>query len=304
MSHRAITKCTPVSASTGFNIYSPTIHRGLKEKEMIDMAKSFGKGVELAIESGFDCVEIHAGHGYLIGQFLSPYTNKRKDQYGGTIENRMKFMQMCTNEALNASKGKIAIIAKTNMRDGFKGGNDIEEGLVIAKELKNCGVDALVLSGGFVSKAPMYVMRGSMPIKTLSHYINKLWLKAGISLAGKYMIPSVPYQDSYFLPDALIFREQIKDLPLIYVGGLTSRESIDNVLSNGFEFIQMGRALVNDPAFVNKMANGENICNCKHSNYCIARMYTLEMACHCNLKEDIPSKIKKEIQKLEKQNGY
>ena len=77
MSHRGITKCTPVSASTGFNIYSPTFHRGLKESEMIEMAKSFGKGVELSIESGFDCVEIHAGHGYLIGQFLSPDTNKR-----------------------------------------------------------------------------------------------------------------------------------------------------------------------------------------------------------------------------------
>ena len=278
MSHRGITKCTPVSASTGFNIYSPTFHRGLKESEMIEMAKSFGKGVELSIESGFDCVEIHAGHGYLIGQFLSPYTNKRKDSYGGNLENRMKFMRMCINEALEASKGKIAVIAKTNMRDGFKGGNDIEQGLIIAKELQKCGINGLVLSGGFVSKAPMYVMRGSMPIKTLSHYMTSLWLKTGVRMAGKYMIPSVPYQDSYFLPDALKFREQIKDLPLIYVGGLTSRESIDNVLSKGFEFVQMGRALVNDPSFVNKMANGQNICNCKHSNYCIARMYTLEMA--------------------------
>ena len=216
----------------------------------------------------------------------------------------MKFIRIFLNEALEASKGKIALIAKTNMRDGFKGGNDIEQGLIIAKELQKCGINGLVLSGGFVSKAPMYVMRGSMPIKTLSHYMTSLWLKTGVRMAGKYMIPSVPYQDSYFLPDALKFREQIKDLPLIYVGGLTSRESIDNVLSKGFEFVQMGRALVNDPSFVNKMANGQNICNCKHSNYCIARMYTLEMACHCNLQEELPKKLKLEIDKLEKQNGY
>lgn len=304
MSHRNITKCIPVSASTGFNIYSPTIHRALKESEMIEMAKAFGNGVKLSMESGFDCVEIHAGHGYLIGQFLSPYTNKRKDQFGGPLENRMKFMKMCMNEALEASKGKIAVIAKTNMRDGFKGGNDIEEGLIIAKELQKCGVNGLVLSGGFVSKAPMYVMRGSMPLKTLTHYMNIWWLRAGVKLLGKYMIPSVPYTDAYFLPDALVFREEIKDLPLIYVGGLTSRKSIDNVLNKGFEFVQMGRALLNDPAFVNKMENGEQKCNCKHSNYCIARMYTLEMACHCNLKEEIPEKLIQEINKLEKQNGF
>ncbi len=304
MSHRGITKCTPVSASTGFNIYSPTFHRGLKEREMIEMAKSFGSGVKLAIESGFDCAEIHAGHGYLIGQFLSPYTNKRKDKYGGSLENRMRFMNMCINEALEASKGKIAIIAKTNMSDGFKGGNGIEQGLEIAKQLQRNGIHGLVLSGGFVSKAPMYVMRGAMPIKTLAHYMNIWWLKMGVKMAGKYMIPAVPYTDSYFLEDALKFRKEIKDLPLIYVGGLTSRKSIDNVLSNGFEFIQMGRALLNDPAFVNKMKDGAQICNCKHSNYCIARMYTLEMACHCNLQEKIPTKLIKEISKLEKQNGY
>ncbi|MEG0517910.1 MAG: hypothetical protein RR555_03445, partial [Bacteroidales bacterium] len=86
MSHRAITKCTPVSASNGFNIYSPTLYRKLSEKEMIQMAKEFGKGVKLAREAGFDCVEVHAGHGYLISQFLSPYTNKRHDQYGGPLE--------------------------------------------------------------------------------------------------------------------------------------------------------------------------------------------------------------------------
>ena len=300
MSHRAITKCIPVSASNGFNLYSPTIHRKLSEKEMIEMAKAFGNGVNLAREAGFDCVEVHAGHGYLISQFLSPYTNRRRDEYGGPLKNRMKFMQMCMSEVMEAAKGDMAVVAKTNMRDGFKGGNGIEEGLEIAKELKNLGVHGLVLSGGFVSKAPMYVMRGAMPIKTMTHYMNIWWLKYGVRMFGGMMVPTVPFQEAYFLEDALKFREALPDMPLIYVGGLVSREKIDEVLGHGFEFVQMGRALLNNPSFVNDMKKGVERCNCRHSNYCIGRMYTKEMACHQHLKEEIPAKLIKEIESLEK----
>lgn len=301
MSHRAITKCMPVSASNGFNLYSPTFHRKLSEKEMIEMAKEFGNGVNLAREAGFDCVEVHAGHGYLISQFLSPYTNRRRDQYGGPLENRMKFMQMCMSEVMEAAKGDMAIVAKTNMSDGFKGGNGIEEGLEIAKELKRLGVHGLVLSGGFVSKAPMYVMRGAMPVKTMTHYMKIWWLKYGVRLAGRMMVPTVPFKEAYFLEDALKFREAILDLPLIYVGGLVSREKIDDVLDKGFEFVQMGRALLNNPSFVNDMKRGVERCNCRHSNYCIGRMYSKEMACHQHLKEEIPAKLQKEIEKMERQ---
>ncbi len=300
MSHRAITKCMPVSASNGFNLYSPTLHRRLSEKEMIEMAKDFGNGVRLAREAGFDCVEVHAGHGYLISQFLSPYTNRRRDQYGGPLKNRMKFMQMCMSEVMEAAKGDMAIVAKTNMRDGFKGGNDIEEGIEIAKELKNLGVHGLVLSGGFVSKAPMYVMRGAMPIKSMTHYMKIWWLKYGVKMAGSIMVPTVPFKEAYFLEDALVFRKEIPDLPLIYVGGLVARDKIDEVLGKGFEFVQMGRALLNNPSFVNDMKQGCQRCNCKHSNYCIGRMYSKEMACHQHLKEELPEKLKKEIEELEK----
>lgn len=300
MSHRAITKCMPVSASNGFNLYSPTLHRKLSEKEMIEIAKDFGNGVRLAREAGFDCVEVHAGHGYLISQFLSPYTNRRRDQYGGPLKNRMKFMQMCMSEVMEAAKGDMAIVAKTNMRDGFKGGNDIEEGIEIAKELKNLGVHGLVLSGGFVSKAPMYVMRGAMPIKSMTHYMKIWWLKYGVKMAGSIMVPTVPFKEAYFLEDALVFRKEIPDLPLIYVGGLVARDKIDEVLGKGFEFVQMGRALLNNPSFVNDMKQGCQRCNCKHSNYCIGRMYSKEMACHQHLKEELPEKLKKEIEELEK----
>lgn len=302
MSHKAICGETPVGASTGFNLYSPTFVRGLRKDELAPMARAYGDSVRLAREAGFDAVEIHAGHGYLISQFLSPYTNHRKDEFGESLENRMRFMDMVMDEVMKAAGNETAVLVKMNMRDGFRGGMDIDESLQVAKRLVEDGAQALVLSGGFVSKAPMYVMRGAMPVKTMTHYMTCWWLKWGVRMAGKMMIPTVPFEEAYFLEDALRFRKEITQIPLVYVGGLVAREKIDEVLNDGFEFVQMGRALLNEPGFVNRMkAESMARCNCKHSNYCIARMYTLDMACHQHLKETLPASLQKEIDQLEKE---
>lgn len=302
MSHKKICGETPVGASSGFNLYSPTFVRGLRKDELRLMAKAYGNAVRIARESGFDAVEIHAGHGYLISQFLSPYTNHRKDEYGGSLDNRMRFMDEVMAEVMKAAGNDMAVLVKMNMRDGFKGGMDIEESLQVAHRLVNDGAQALVLSGGFVSKAPMYVMRGAMPIKAMTHYMDCWWLKWGVRMAGHLMIPTVPFKEAYFLDDAMLFRKEIKNIPLVYVGGLISREKIEDVLDKGFEFVQMGRALLNEPGFVKRMKLDVNArCTCKHSNYCIARMYSIDMACHQRLTEDLPKCLQKEIEELEKQ---
>lgn len=302
MSHKKICGETPVGASSGFNLYSPTFVRGLRRDELRLMAKAYGNAVRIARESGFDAVEIHAGHGYLISQFLSPYTNHRKDEYGGSLDNRMRFMDEVMAEVMKAAGNDMAVLVKMNMRDGFKGGMDIEESLQVAHRLVNDGAQALVLSGGFVSKAPMYVMRGAMPIKAMTHYMDCWWLKLGVKMVGHLMIPSVPFKEAYFLDDAMLFRKEIKNIPLVYVGGLISRKKIEDVLDKGFEFVQMGRALLNEPGFVKRMKLDVNArCTCKHSNYCIARMYSIDMACHQRLTEDLPKCLQKEIEELEKQ---
>lgn len=299
MSHKSICGCLPVGASSGFNLYSPTFVRGLRADELPEMAKAYGRSVCLAREAGFDAVEIHAGHGYLISQFLSPSTNHRKDEFGGTLANRMRFMEMVMEEVMKAAGNDMAVLVKMNMRDGFRGGMELDESLQVARKLQELGAHALVLSGGFVSKAPMYVMRGEMPIRTMTHYMTCWWLKYGVRLVGKYMIPSVSFREAYFLEDALKFREAL-DIPLVYVGGLVSRQKIEEVLNHGFEAVQMGRALLNEPDFVNRMRREENArCNCRHSNYCIARMYTLDMACHQHLQEELPPCLKKEIERIE-----
>ena len=299
MSHKSICGCLPVGASSGFNLYSPTFVRGLRADELPEMAMAYGQSVCLAREAGFDAVEIHAGHGYLISQFLSPSTNHRKDEFGGTLANRMRFMEMVMEEVMKAAGNDMAVLVKMNMRDGFRGGMELDESLQVARKLQELGAHALVLSGGFVSKAPMYVMRGEMPIRTMTYYMTCWWLKYGVRLVGKYMIPSVPFREAYFLEDALKFREAL-DIPLVYVGGLVSRQKIEEVLNHGFEAVQMGRALLNEPDFVNRMRREENArCNCRHSNYCIARMYTLDMACHQHLQEELPPCLKKEIERIE-----
>lgn len=304
MTHRSTAGGTPVGASGGFNLYSPTFCRGLREDELVTLARQFGEAVDTARDAGFDCVEVHAGHGYLISQFLSPYTNRRHDGFGGSLENRMRFMNMCLEQVMKHAGSDMGVIVKTNMRDGFKGGLEIDDCLTVAREIERAGVHAMVLSGGFVSKAPMYVMRGEMPIYSMTYYMKQLWLKYGVRMVGKYMIPTVPFRELYFLDDARLFRREL-DLPLIYVGGVVDRKGADRVLDDeGFDFIQMGRALLNEPDFVNRMreAEGNHRCGCEHVNYCIARMYSREMACHqhCN---DLPKRIRREIEEIKERDA-
>ncbi len=302
MTHRATCGCTPVGASSGFNLYSPTFVRGLRKDEIDTLVEDFGHAVDLARQAGFDCVEIHAGHGYLISQFLSPYTNHRHDEYGGSLENRMRLMRRVIRRVMEAARDDMGVVVKMNMYDGFRSGMQREECLEVARELERLGVHAIVLSAGFVSKAPMTVMRGAMPLRTLAHYMDWRkfwWLKAMVRWFGRIMIPTVPYKDAYFFDDAKAFRAAVS-LPLIYVGGMVSRAGMEEVLAAGFSALQMARALVRDTDFVNKLHSGEvERSECKHSNYCIGRMYTLEMRCnHCA--GQLPPALQKEIEKAEK----
>jgi 2,4-dienoyl-CoA reductase-like NADH-dependent reductase (Old Yellow Enzyme family) len=301
MTHRYSCGQMPVGASGGINIYSPTLVRALKKAEILALVTDFGNAVKLSKDAGFDCVEIHAGHGYLISQFLSPYTNKRKDEFGGSLENRMKFMKMVMAEVLKAASNDMAVVVKTNMYDGFKGGLTMDECLVVAQELEKTGAHALVLTAGFVSKAPMEILRGAMPLKALTHYMDPVrfwWLKLGIGMVGRWMIPTVPYKEAYFLESAKLFRKELK-IPLIYVGGVLSKSIMEEVLNEGFVAFQLARPLIHDTEFINKIKYGEiEKSYCKHSNYCIGIMYSIEMKCH-HCVDKMPKRLQKEVENQE-----
>lgn len=298
MTHLSTAGQIPIGASSGFNLYAYTPVRGMRPGEIIQTAKDFGRAVATAREAGFDSVEVHAGHGYLISQFLSPCTNRRRDEYGGSLDNRMRFMRMCLDEVMEAAaRSRIAVLVKHNMFDGFRGGIELNESIEIARTIEQYGVDGIVLSAGFVSKAPMAVMRGLIPIYTMSYY-SPWWLRPFIRYCGPYMIRQFPFEECYFLEDAEKFRAALKG-PLVYVGGLVSRAGIDRALDAGFDLVQMARALVNDPAFVEKLRAGDELTRsgCDHRNYCIARMYSVDMKC-CKQCDDLPRKIRKELAEL------
>ena len=298
MTHFTTAGQIPIGASSGFNLYAYTPVRGMRKSEIVQVAKDFGRAVHTASEAGFDSVEMHAGHGYLISQFLSPYTNHRRDEYGGSLDNRMRFLRMCLEEVMEAAaQHRMAVLVKHNMYDGFPSGIQIPESIEIARTIESYRVDGIVLSAGFVSKAPMAVMRGLIPLYTMSYY-SPWWLRYFIRLCGPFMIKQFPFEECYFLEDAKKFRAALKG-PLVYVGGLVSRQGIDRALDAGFDLVQMARALVNDPAFVNKLREGDASTRsaCDHRNYCIARMYSVDMKCckHC---PDLPRKIREELAKL------
>jgi 2,4-dienoyl-CoA reductase-like NADH-dependent reductase (Old Yellow Enzyme family) len=299
MSHRSICGCTPYGASNGVNLYAYTLVRRMDEKQIFEVADAYGNAVRIARESGFDAVEVHAGHGYLISQFLSPFTNRRHDKYGGTLGNRMRFMDMCMKNVVEAAEGKVAIFVKTNMRDGFRGGIEVPECIDVARRLEEDGAQALVLTGGFVSRAPMYVMRGDFPVKAITHYMpSRQWfLKAGVNMFGKMLAPTEKFRENYFLPLSEQFLGKVS-IPLVYVGGAVSRKGIDQLLEKGFPLIEMARPLVRDTDFVMKLKNGDDtVCStCEHTNFCIGRMYNLSMQCyrHC---EDITPALTRAAEK-------
>ena len=304
MTHRRTCGQMPIGASSGFNLYSPTFHRKMNQKDIDEVVKAYGDAVRLAMKAGFDAVEIHAGHGYLISQFLSPYTNHRHDRYGGSLDNRMNFMRECIREVVKAADGKIAVTAKHNTRDGFRGGQEVDELIEVAKELRRLGVDAITLSGGFVSRAPQYVMRGEFPTKAIAHYLpaSQWWLKICLYIGSWAVCPTVTFKHLFFMEDALKFKAAMPDYPFIYVGGVTTGEDARKVLENGFPLFQMGRAVLEDTDFVNKLKADENHCSgCEHSNFCIGRMYSKSMQCHKHC-EDITPFLEREVQRINRRN--
>ena len=305
----------PVGASWGFNLYSPTLHRRLTKEEIKQTVKDFGTAVDFCRDCGFDCVEIHAGHSYLISQFLAKRTNHRHDEYGGSLENRMRFMNEVLDEVMLHAKDDMAVVVKTNMWDDCFRGITIEEGIEVARNIAKHGVHGIILSGGTVSASPMTILGGKMPHKTLAYYMpmkSFWWLKAALNIPGvaPLMMPESPYHELYFMENAKRFKEALPDVNFIYVGGVQSRQNCETVLKEGFPLMQMAHVLIQDPAFVNHMKEAEERndeegmnyrSRCKRSNYCVARMYTIEMKCH-ECVENLPKKLQKEIEKAEARN--
>ena len=281
-----------VAASAGIRgvspspVFSPLAMKRTREATPDDIARivrDFAEGARLLMEAGFDAVEIHLGHGYLPSAFLSPLVNRRKDQWGGSIENRARFSREIVRAVKEVVGDRMAVLAKLNMADGVPGGLWVDESVQVARMLESDGaLDALELTGGSSLQNPMYLFRGEAPVREMAQSMPKA-VALGIKVFGRFFFKAYPFEEAYFRSYARQFRAAL-DMPLILLGGINKKDTIDQAMQDGFEFVAMGRALLREPNLVNEMAKGEaEESLCVHCNKCMTTIYA---GTHCVLVEE------------------
>jgi 2,4-dienoyl-CoA reductase-like NADH-dependent reductase (Old Yellow Enzyme family) len=246
--------------------------RAMTEDDLATVIEEFGAAAAGAVRAGFDAVELHLGHGYLLSQFISPATNRREDRWGGSLDNRMRLPLAVVARVRAAVPPGFPVLAKTNLRDGFTGGLEINESIGVAQRLEAAGVNGLVLSGGFTSKTPFYLFRGPRPLKEMIE-VEKSWpQKLALRIFGSYIIKEYPFTEMFFLDDARQIRRAVR-LPLVLLGGILSLDNLAAAMREGFDFVAMGRALIADPDLVNRMQRGQATrSRCNSCNKCVAEM--------------------------------
>ena len=265
----------PLSASGGFNkvgvMSGMWRKQAMTEADMNRVAEEFVAGAKLAREAGFNAVEIHMGHGYLLSQFISPLYNKRRDAYGGSLAKRLTFPREVLRRVLDAVGHELAVLCKFSMHEGTRGGHRIEEGVAVAQHLAAEGAHMLVLSAGMNVESTTTTFGSTFPKENRVKMPNPL---VNMAMFLKNLTePSIDFRELYLLEHALKVRANV-DIPLAYLGGVKSAEGIARVMQHGFEAVALGRVLLAEPDYVNKLRNGTRDAICTACNRCVAMMYT------------------------------
>jgi 2,4-dienoyl-CoA reductase-like NADH-dependent reductase (Old Yellow Enzyme family) len=256
---------------------SPLGMRMTRAASRDDLRRIIGAHAEAALtarEAGFDAVEIHLGHNYLVSSFLSPRLNKRADDFGGSLANRARLARDAARAVRDAVGGQLAITAKLNMDDGVPGGFWLDESIQVARWLEADGsVDALELTAGSSLLNPMYLFTGEAPVREFAAQFPQP-LRLGLELGGSRFLRSYPYQEAYLLDRARQFRANLT-LPLILLGGITRKETMDLAMAEGFAFVAMARALLREPDLLARMqADPGTRSLCIHCNKCMPTIYS------------------------------
>src|ERR1051325_10260861 len=228
-------------------VYETTLETIVPEamsRERIERTKkAYAAAAQRAMQAGFDCVEIHAAHGYLISQFHAPFENQRTDEYGGSLQNRARF-GLEVLQAVRAAAPMVGIIYRVSVDDYFQGGLTHEEGRTIAIWAAQAGADALHITAG--------------------HYRSKP--------TAHRMIPPMAEPDAPFLGYAADIKKQVQ-VPVIAVGRLGDPTVATEAVASGMaDFVALGRTLIADPQWVEKLRRNEPIRRCLACNTCVDQM--------------------------------
>ena len=240
------------AALTGQTPYGPSVvrrwiqspHREMTPDHMETVVEAFGLAARRAQQAGFDCLEVHGAHGYLLSQFLSPAFNKRKDRYGGGIENRWRIVAEVLERIRKYVGPRYPILVKINSEDFLSGGLSREDALRIGILLEENGADAVELSGGTIISGDQIPSRPA--------------------ISGK--------KDEAYYKDAAVAFKGAVDLPLILVGGIRSFQGAETILNaKGADYISMSRPFIREPGLINRWKSGDFApSTCLSDNQCFA----------------------------------
>jgi 2,4-dienoyl-CoA reductase-like NADH-dependent reductase (Old Yellow Enzyme family) len=248
--------------------------RAVDEAGIERITEDYARAARLAVQAGFDSIEVHVGHNYLLSAFLSPKLNRRDDRYGGSVENRARFARAVLAAVRAAAGPTVAVTAKLNMVDGVPKGLTLEDSIAVATLFEADGtLDALELTGGSSLANPMYLFRGDAPLREFGATLPGP-VRLGFKVIGRRFLKSYPFEEAFFLPEARQFRAALS-LPLILLGGITRLDTIEAALAEGFDFVAMARALLREPDLIGRMQAGavsESLCI--HCNKCMPTIYS------------------------------
>lgn len=272
--NRALQRKRPLGPSFGINMLG--VAQGMifcdamNDADIRNMVQHYHDAALFMKSVGFDALEIHFGHGYGLCQFMSPKTNRRTDQYGGNLRNRMRLPLMVLEAVRKAVGDTFPIIGKISLTEGVRGGLDYNDAVDISMLLDKAGIDGIITSGGTSTMNPMIMFRGGNIYRPLLRAEKNPLMKTMIMLAGPVMFRNYPYQELYFLEQAKRIRAKV-NCNMIYVGGASTNTSFERLMRDGFDFIQLGRTLLSDPDLPRQATiHPDYKSRCLHCNECVA----------------------------------
>jgi len=250
-------------------VFEPVVNimpREMTVEEIEETIEAFAEAARRAKEAGFDAVQVHAAHGYLLSEFLSPYTNRRTDEYGGNTENRIKIVEDIYKRAVEKVGKDFPILIKMNVDDFLEGGINLEESKKIAERLSRMGFAAIETSG--------CVWEVTTRSKEELGWTPAMIPESRINIRSKD-------KEAYHLPYAREIRKVI-DVPLILVGGIRSLDVIEKILAEGnADFIALSRPLIRQPDLPNRWLKGiEGLtAECISCNGCVGSIIMGSLQC-------------------------